>query len=114
MAKRLPVDWNAFRDMVLGGLSIREVAKRLGVNPHTALSRATRDKWHIGKLYSHTNKQLLARTQQIAKDNKDAFNLADAKTKFHLAQAVANASEFLNSLPPKQLINKHQALAKAC
>jgi transposase-like protein len=37
MSKKLPVDWNAFRAMVVGGLSIREVAKRLGVNPATAL-----------------------------------------------------------------------------
>jgi hypothetical protein len=111
MAKKLPVDWNAFRAMVVGGLSIREVAKRLGVNPATALSRASRDGWHIGQLYTRGTKKMLAHTQQSVQLDKDAFHLADAKTKFHLAQAVAKASETLNSLPSKQLINKHQALA---
>jgi hypothetical protein len=110
MAKKLPVDWNAFRAMVVGGLSIREVAKRLGVNPATALSRARRDNWHIAPFHSRGSRKLLAATQAIVQDEKDSFNQADAKTKFHLAQAVATASESLSSLPPKQLLLKHQAL----
>jgi hypothetical protein len=110
MSKKVPVDWTAFRNLVVSGLSIREVARRLGVNPNTALQNAARQKWDIADLHAHASQQLLERTKRIVQDEKDSFRQADAKTKSHLAQAVAKASETLNSLPPKELLDRHQAL----
>ena len=112
MAKKLTVDWSALRALVVNdGISIREAARQLGVNPNTALSAAKRQNWDIAELHTRASQQLLQRTNRFVQDEKDAFRQANAKTKFHLAEAVAKASETLNSLPPTLLINKHQALA---
>jgi hypothetical protein len=114
-AKKLPVDWNAFRALVASGVPIRQVARQFGVSPNTALSRAKRDNWHIAKFHKRPSKllrkQSLMLSKAAAQNDKDAFNLADAKTRFHLANAVANASQTLDSLPPDLLISKHHALA---
>jgi hypothetical protein len=68
MAKKVDVDWSAFRALVLSGLAIRDVARRLGVNPNTALARAKRDKWDVAKSHGHGRKpdipkEALARTE---------------------------------------------------
>jgi hypothetical protein len=55
MAKRVDVDWAAFRALVVSGLSIREVARRLGVAPGTALRKAQIQNWGIAKLHGRKN-----------------------------------------------------------
>jgi hypothetical protein len=116
--KRVDVDWGAFRALVVSGLSIREVARRLGVNPNTALQTASRQNWGIAKLHGPKNsspkfdtpKEILARTERTVQAGADFLRDANAKTKFHLAKAVEAASETLSSLPGPEIIDNHQAL----
>jgi hypothetical protein len=116
MAKKLDVDWGAFRALVVSGLSIREVARRLGVNPNTALQTARRQKWGIAKLHGRGHQpdipeKMLARTQRTVTAGEDYFREANGKTKFHLAKAVVTASKTLSDMPGEQIIEQHQALS---
>ena len=115
MAKKVDVDWAAFRALVLSGLAIRDVARRLGVNPNTALARAKRDKWQVAKSHGHGRKpdipkEALARTERTLQAGKDFIAQADTKTKFHLAKAVVSASQTLSKMPGQHIIDNHQAL----
>jgi transposase-like protein len=118
MAKRVDVDWAAFRALVVSGLSIREVARRLGVAPGTALRKAQIQNWGIAKLHGRKNstskpaasKEMLQRTERTIQAGKDFFKEADGKTKFHLAKAVVSASQALSNMSGPELIDKHQAL----
>ena len=115
MTKKVDVDWAAFRALVLSGLAIRDVARRLGVNPNTALARAKRDKWDVAKSHGHGRKpdipkEALARTERTLQAGKDFIAQADAKTKFHLAKAVVSASQTLSNMPGQHIIDNHQAL----
>jgi hypothetical protein len=113
--KKVDVDWSAFRALVVSGLSIREVARRLGVNPNTALSKAKSQNWGIAQLHGRgerpaTSSESLARTERTIQAGKDFFREADGKTKFHLAKAVVSASKTLSDMPGTELVDKHQAL----
>jgi hypothetical protein len=116
MAKRVDVDWVAFRALVVSGLSIREVARRLGVAPGTALRKAQIQNWGIAKLHGRKNctpkpvasKEMLERTLQAG---KDFLREANGQTKFHLAKAALAASQTLSDMPGPELVDKHQALA---
>jgi hypothetical protein len=115
MAKRVDVDWGAFRALVVSGLSIREVARRLGVNETTALKTASRQKWGIAQLHGRghqpdTSKKMFARTERTLQAGKEFYREADGKTKFHLAKAVVSASKTLSDMPGEQIIENHQAL----
>jgi hypothetical protein len=108
MAKKLDVDWGAFRALVVSGLSIREVARRLGISQSTALRKAQTQKWGITEL--RRPKQALACTERTVQAGKDFFREADGKTKFHLAKAVVKASKTFGDMPGEQIIESHQAL----
>jgi hypothetical protein len=115
MTKKVDVDWAAFRGMVVSGLSIREVARRLGINPNTALQRARRQNWGVAKLHGRgeqpaISKEMLARTERTVAAGEDFYRQANGKTKVHLAKATLRASETLSSLPGAELLDKHQAL----
>ena len=111
MAKRVDVDW-AFRALVVSGLSIREVARRLGVGLGTALRKAQIQNWGIAKLHGRknstpkpvTSKEMLARTERTLQAGKDFFREANGQTKFHLAKA--NSSVLLGT-PGRESIAKH-------
>ena len=114
--KKLDVDWGAFRALVVSGLSIREVARRLGVNPNTALYKARSQNWGIAQLRGRgeqpsISKEMLARTKRTVSAGEDYFRQANGKTKFHLAKAVVSASETLSALPGPEILEKHQALS---
>ena len=109
MAKKVDVDWSAFRALVLSGLAIRDVARRLGVNPNTALARARRDKWDVAKSHGHGSKpdipkEVLARTERTLMAGKHFIAQADAKTKFHLAKAVVSACQTLSNMPGQSTV----------
>jgi hypothetical protein len=96
MSKPVQVDWGAFRALVVSGLSIREVARRLGVNPNTALQKAARENWGIAKLHGrgrkrNTSQEALATTERTIAVGQDFLREADGKTKFCLAKATASA-----------------------
>ena len=115
MTNKVNVDWGAFRALVVSGLSIREVARRLGVNPNTALQKAAREKWGIAKLRGHgrqrsTSPEALATTERTIAAGKDFLREADRKTKFWLAKATVTASETLSKMDGPQLLDKHVAL----
>src|SRR5215470_6274788 len=103
MPKRVEVDWSAFRALVVSGMSIREVARRLGVNQNTALRKAQTQKWGITEL--RRPRQALARTEFTVQAGKDFFRQADGKTKVNLAKAVVRASKTLSDLPGQQIID---------
>jgi hypothetical protein len=113
--KKVDVDWAAFRGLVVSGLPIREVARRLGVNPNTALSKAKSQNWGIAQLHGRgerpaASKQALARTERTVAAGKEYFRESDGKTKFNLAKAVVRASKTLSDLPGEKIIDNHQAL----
>jgi transposase-like protein len=115
MSKPVQVDWGAFRALVVSGLSIREVARRLGVNPNTALQKAARENWGVAKLHGRGRKrnispEALAITQRTIAVGQDFLREADGKTKFCLAKATVTASETLSKMDGPQLLDNHVAL----
>ena len=115
MSKPVQVDWGAFRALVVSGLSIREVARRLGVNPNTALQKATREKWGIAKLHGRGRKrntfpEAIATTERTIAAGQDFLREADGKTKLCLAKATVTASETLGKMDGPQLLDNHVAL----
>jgi len=97
MSKPVQVDWGAFRALVVSGLSIREVARRLGINPNTALQKATREKWGIAKLHGRGRKrntfpEAIATTERTIAAGQDFLREADGKTKLCLAKATVTAA----------------------
>jgi hypothetical protein len=113
--KKVDVDWGAFRALVVSGLSIREVARRLGVNEATALKRASREKWGIADLHGRGHqpdipKKMLARTERTLQAGENYFREANGKTKVNIARAVVTASETLSTLPGPEILDRHQAL----
>jgi hypothetical protein len=116
LAKKVDIDWAAFRALVVSGMSIRETARRLGVNPNTALQTARRQKWGIAKLHGCGHqpdipKKMLARTQRTVVAGEDFYRQANGKTKVNLAKAVVSASKTLSDMPGQQILEQHQALS---
>src|SRR6516162_8058145 len=115
MSKPVQVDWGAFRALVVSGLSIREVARRLGINLNTALQKATREKWGIAKLDGRGRKrntfpEAIATTERTITAGQDFLREADGKTKLCLAKATVTASETLGKMDGPQLLDNHVAL----
>jgi putative ATPase subunit gpP of terminase len=105
---------NQYKILALQGIPLREIARRLGISHNTVLSWANRDKLHIRQLQTAHRKlaqeHVQQSTQSAIRISTDYVRENGLKSRAALSTSVLKAATHLESLPPPQILKRHQAL----
>lgn len=120
MGAPLNVDWGAIKGLALGGMPLRELARRFNINPSTVLLRSKREAWGILQLHGRSPKRQITRkevdpeikkaqTKAAVQVVSDFFRQAGDETKNNLAKASVAASDTLAKMSGPEIVENHNA-----
>jgi hypothetical protein len=115
----LAVDWNGVRALAASGISLCEIARRLGISQNTVKARARREKWGISQIFGpggsakiprHIKEPLALAGSQITQVAVSNFHSANSKSRAAIARTVQKIAQHLESLEPDQLLPRCRQL----
>jgi hypothetical protein len=115
----LAVDWNGVRALAATGISLHELARRLGISVNTVKARARREHWGISQIFGpggsakiprHIKEPLALAGTQITNVAVSNFHSANSKSRAAIARTVQKIAQHLESLEPDQLLPRCRQL----